>query len=95
MPKPSYLLDTGPLSVLCGFPLYGTSYIHTILSYADLVLTDYVVIDVQAGKTGKIARTISPLLKDNRISVAATPVSIHLSGSYVGYVEVRDKYHAG
>lgn len=58
-----FLLDTGPLSVLCGFPLVGRSYIHTILSYTDIALAEGVISEIQAAPSGKIARVMSPLLR--------------------------------
>jgi predicted nucleic acid-binding protein len=70
MATPTFLLDTGPLSVLCGFPLQGTAYINIVLEYTAILLAQNVAIEVQAAKTGKIARTILPLLKADKIKVA-------------------------
>ncbi len=69
--RTAFLLDTGPLSTLCSFPRYGTLYLHTVLQYVDIVLSDGVVIE--AGK-GKIWRTIAPLLKNAEIQTIQTPV---------------------
>jgi hypothetical protein len=71
--KPAFLLDTGPLSVLCGFPIKGTPYIHSILQYADIVIPDAIVDEIQGA--GKMARVLLPLLKNNDISSLAVPVS--------------------
>ncbi len=71
-PKPSFLLDTGPLSVLCGFPLRGTPYLHTVLDYAMIVLPTGVVAEVRASP-GKIARTVLPLMKQGLIQALSAP----------------------
>lgn len=67
--KPSYLLDTGPLSVLCGFPLKGEPYIHSVLNYCQVVLPADVVTEIQNAPSGKIARTMTPLLKSSVLSI--------------------------
>ncbi len=72
--KPVFLLDTGPLSVLCGFPRDGMAYIHTVLLYSEIMLPDNVVSEIQEAQTGKIARVVSPLLKTGAIT-SATPVN--------------------
>ena len=66
----TYLLDTGPLSTLCSFPLNGSPYIYTIIQYTKLILTDSVIIE--AGR-GKIWRIIAPLLKTGEIQAISTP----------------------
>jgi hypothetical protein len=66
----NYLLDTGPLSILCSFPLNGSPYIYTILQYAKLTLSDSVI--MEAGR-GKIWRIVSPLLKTDEIESTTTP----------------------
>jgi hypothetical protein len=74
--KPSFLLDTGPLSVLCSFPIKRQAYIHTVLRYATIVLSDDVI--SEAGK-GKTIRVVSPLLKTGAvrsIPVPAGPVIV-------------------
>jgi hypothetical protein len=63
--KPFYLLDTSPLSVLCGFPIQETPYIHTILEYVTLALPGTVATEIQG--SGKIARAINPLLKTSSV----------------------------
>lgn len=68
--KAAFLLDTGPLSTLCSFPLRGTLYFHTILQHVDIVLTDGVV--SEAGQ-GKIWRTISPLLRSGELQTLTAP----------------------
>jgi hypothetical protein len=67
----SFLLDTGPLSVLCGFPINGTPYIHTILQYAMIVLSDEVINEF--GRAGKKARVVLPLLKTGQVRSIASP----------------------
>ncbi len=64
--RPTFILDTSPLSVLCRFPLEGIPYIHGILSYADLVMPEGVINETRGG-TGVIARVVLPLLKSNRL----------------------------
>ena len=71
--KPVYLLDTGPLSVLCGFPIKRTPYIHTVLEYADIALPDTVIGEIQGA--GKMARVVLPLLKSGAISQIITPAT--------------------
>jgi len=71
--KPTFLLDTGPLSVLCGFPIKRTPYIHTVLEYADIALPDAVVGEIQGA--GKMARVVTPLLKSDVVSVMSTPAT--------------------
>jgi hypothetical protein len=71
--KPVFLLDTGPLSVLCGFPIKRIPYIQTILEYADIALPDAVIGETQGA--GKIARVVLPLLKSGAISQVATPAT--------------------
>jgi hypothetical protein len=56
--KPTFLPDTGPLSVLCSFPLKGTLYLYSILSFTNLALTQDVVDEVRAGQTGKMAHAV-------------------------------------
>jgi predicted nucleic acid-binding protein len=70
--KAQILLDTGPLSTLCGFPLHGPLYLHSILRYAEITLTDGVV--SEAGQ-GKIWRTVSPLLKTGELQSIKAPAS--------------------
>lgn len=78
--KAPFLLDTGPLSTLCSFPLRGTLYFYTILQHVDVVLTDGVV--NEAGQ-GKIWRTISPLLRDGELQTLTAPVDpVILDTSY-------------
>ncbi len=69
-PKPAFLLDTGPLSVLCSFPREGQPYLHTILRYATIVLPDAVI--TEAGR-GRIYRTVAPLLQTEALQTVTTP----------------------
>lgn len=68
--KPTFILDTGPLSVLCGYPTQGQPYIGQVLSYVNVVIPEGVVVESSAGK---IARTILPLIKAGQISVTTAP----------------------
>jgi len=68
--KVTYLLDTGPLSILCSFPIGRASYLYTILQYCQIVLTDGVI--AEAGR-GKIWRIVSPLLNTGEIQAATAP----------------------
>lgn len=84
-------MDTGPLSVLCGFPRVGEPYIHTILAFAQITLSEAVVSEIQAAQTGKISRVISPLLKTGEIaSIASTnplPILDQAYGNLLGLGE--------
>jgi hypothetical protein len=73
VPNPSFLLDTSPLSILCGFPLQGTLYIHTILDYAELVLADEVTDEIRLATKGKVARTVLPLIAAGNVRTINTP----------------------
>ncbi|MBA3872493.1 MAG: hypothetical protein H0X30_25430 [Anaerolineae bacterium] len=66
----NYLLDTGPLSILCSFPLNASPYIYAILQYTKITLADSVIIE--AGR-GKIWRIVSPLFKTGEIESTTTP----------------------
>jgi predicted nucleic acid-binding protein len=70
--QPSVLLDTGPLSVLCGFPFNDTPYLVTVLNYTKIILSDGVVSEIMAAQKGKIARVISPFLKSKQIVTIST-----------------------
>jgi len=67
----SYILDTGPLSTLCSFPLNGSPYIYTVLKYASVLLADGVI--TEAGR-GKIWRTVSPLINTGEIKSISSPI---------------------
>jgi hypothetical protein len=71
--KASFLLDTGPLSVLCGFPIKKIPYIHVILQHTILVLPDAVIGEIQGA--GKMARIIPPLLQSGKIQSFTTPTA--------------------
>lgn len=75
IPKPSFLLDTGPLSVLCSFPLRATLHIHTILSYARITLSDGVVSEIRAATKGKVARTVLLLMKSGDMATMPAPAA--------------------
>ena len=81
---PAFLLDTGPLSVLCGFPLSGTPFLHTILPHAAIVLADGVTGEVAIAKTGKIARVVSPLLETGTVTTINAPLSPSILDSAYG-----------
>ena len=70
--QPRVLLDTGPLSVLCGFPFEGVPYLITVLNYAGVVLANGVASEIMAAQKGKIARVISPFLKSKQIVTIST-----------------------
>ena len=62
--------------MLCGFPLNGHPYINIILDYSAILLAEGVVNEILAAQRGKIARVVSPLLKNNDmtiLSVSDTP----------------------
>jgi predicted nucleic acid-binding protein len=69
--KPSFLLDTGPLSILCGFPVRETPYLHLVMRHATFLLTNHVKDEIQGA--GKMARVITPLLKNQRLTYVSTP----------------------
>lgn len=68
-----FLLDTGPLSVLCGFPLNGNPYIFTVLQFAEVSIPDVVASEIKG--SGKLARIIIPLLKRGTIKIHSTPTN--------------------
>lgn len=68
--KAEVLLDTGPLSTLCSFPLHGRLYLYRVLQHASITLTDDVV--GEAGQ-GKIWRTVSPLFKTGELQTVTAP----------------------
>lgn len=91
MPNSTFLLDTGPVSVLCGFPFTGLAYMHEVLAYTDIMLPEGVMSEIQAAHTGKIARTVMPLIKDGTIKVykpvSAPPILDSAYGKVLGLGE--------
>lgn len=71
--KPTYILDTGPLSVLCGFPIRGTPFVHTIVSVAEVRVPDTVITEI--GNVGRMAQILTPLLKSGALLPLQTPVA--------------------
>jgi hypothetical protein len=68
--KPTFLLDTEPLRVLCGYPAQGTAYIEQILQYANLALPEGVVAE---SRDRKIDAIVLPLIEAGQISVMTAP----------------------
>lgn len=90
MNKPAFLLDTGPLSVICGFPINGAPYIHELLEIVSIVLTDEVQREI--GAAGKMARIANPLIKQGQISILTTPNSLTLlDAAYADYLGAGER----
>lgn len=68
----SFILDAGPLSVLCSFPRNGQPYLHVVLNYATLYIPEGVVTEVMSG-SGRIASVASPLVRKKIIQVQESP----------------------
>lgn len=68
--QPAFLLDTGPLSILCGFSAQDDFFIDAVLNHCRIVLPDGVI--AEAGR-GRIWRVVNPLLRNNRIITMIAP----------------------
>lgn len=65
----AFLLDTGPLSTLCGFPIADHPYLYTVLQHAEIMLAEGVI--TEAGR-GRIWRIVAPLINSGDIKKAST-----------------------
>ncbi|MBC7811888.1 MAG: hypothetical protein H7175_12110 [Burkholderiales bacterium] len=79
--KPSFLLDTGPLSVLCSFPIKQSPFINVVSQYAKILLPNAVMDEI--GEAGKMSRIVPSLLKrDIVFSIEAPPTPAILDTAY-------------
>jgi predicted nucleic acid-binding protein len=72
--KPLFLLDTGPLISLCAFPQRGyRAYIHVILNYAEVSISDTVTNEILHDPSHPGASIFKPLLDSGKIAALPTP----------------------
>ncbi len=74
MPKPIFLLDTGPLITLCAFPAQGRrAYVHVILDYADIGIAEEIAREALHDPPHPGAKIFRPLLDKAAIRAFSAP----------------------